>query len=91
VFFVGDTVKLFDLGVLFRDLFSDLIKYMHNSNRQICQATLSGKILIQDCKFYVLGFVPADVVRLNGSVWFRKLKSDEVDSVESFLAGSGYL
>jgi hypothetical protein len=64
---------------------------MHNSNHQIRQATLSGKILVQEYKFYVLGFVPADVVRLKGNVWFRELKSDEVDSVESFLAGSGYL
>ena len=59
---------------------------MHNSNRQLRQVTLSGEVLIE-YKFYVTGFVPADVVRLKKDVWFSKLSSDQISSVERFLAG----
>jgi len=63
---------------------------MHNSNRQLCQVTLTGDILVQEYRFYVLGFVPANVVRLKKEVWFCKLISEQVDSVEQFLKGSDY-
>lgn len=59
---------------------------MHNSNRPLRQVTLSGKILVQESKFYALGFVPADVVRLKKDVWFSKLDSEQISSVEQFLA-----
>jgi len=59
---------------------------MHNSNRQLRQVTLSGEILLE-CKFFVLGFVPTDVVRLKKDVWFSKLTSEQVDLVEQFLTG----
>lgn len=62
---------------------------MHNSNRQLRQVTFSGEVLLE-YKFYVIGFVPADVVRLRKDVWFSKLNSEQVDSVDQFLAGSGY-
>lgn len=64
-----------------------LIEAMHNSNRQIHQVTLSGEVLLE-YRFYVIGFVPADVVRLKKDVWFSKLDSNQIDSVERFLAGS---
>jgi len=82
--------RAFSVSGLFRKLLSDLIEYMHNSNHQIRQVTLSGEALLE-CKYYVIGFVPADVVRLKGIVWFKALNSGQVDSVESFLARSGYL
>lgn len=63
---------------------------MQNSNRQLRQVTLSGEVLLE-YKFCVIGFVPADVVRLKNDVWFCKLSSGQVDSVEEFLAGSGYV
>jgi len=44
------------------------------------------KILVQECKIYVLGFVPADVVRLKEDVWFSKLGSEQISSVEQFLS-----
>ena len=61
---------------------------MHNSNHQLCQATPTGGILVQEYRFYVLGFVPADVVLLKEDVWFGKLDSEQVKSVDEFLAGS---
>jgi len=60
---------------------------MHNSNRQLRQVTLSGEVLLE-FKFCVIGFVPADVIRLKESVWFCKLSSEQVDSLEQFLSGS---
>jgi len=60
---------------------------MHNSNRQLRQITLSGEVLLE-YKYYVLGFVPADVVRLEKDVWFRKLGSEQISSIEQFLSSS---
>ena len=81
--------RAFSVSGKFRQLLSDLIKYMHNTNRPLCQVTLSGEILLE-YKFYVIGFVPADVVRLKKDIWFSRLRSEQVDSVEQFLAVSEY-
>lgn len=62
---------------------------MHNSNRQLRQVTLSGETLLE-YKYYVIGFVPADVVRLEKDVWFMKLDFHQVNLVEKFLTSSGY-
>lgn len=82
--------RAFSVSGLFRQLLHDLINDMHNSNRQLRQVTLSGEILLE-CKFYVIGFVPADVVRLKKDVWFKKLDSETVALVDQFLAGSNCL
>jgi len=81
--------RAFSVSGLFRQLLHDLIITMHNSNRQLRQITLLGEVLLE-YKFYVIGFAPADVVRLKKDVWFSKLNSEQVDSVDQFLAGSGY-
>lgn len=61
---------------------------MHNSNRQSRQITLSGEVL-PECRFYVIGFIPVDVVRLKKDVWFSELSPEQVDSVEQYLASLG--
>ncbi len=58
---------------------------MHNSNRPMCQTTLEGGILAPEITYYVLGFVPADVVRLKKEVWFSKLSNDQIERVEEYL------
>lgn len=63
---------------------------MHNSSRQLRQVTLSGEVLLE-YRFYVIGFVPADVVRLKREVWFKKLDSERVALVDKFIAESSYL
>ena len=60
---------------------------MHNSNHRLRQVTLSGEVLLE-FRYYVIGFVPADVVRLKGDVWFRKLDSDQIKLVDQFLVES---
>jgi len=59
------------------------------SNHRLRQVTLSGEVLLE-YNFHVIGFVPADVVRLKKDVWFSELSSEQVDSVEQFLSGSEY-
>ena len=63
------------------------IEAKHNSNRKSCQVTLSGEVLLE-FRYYVIGFVPVDVVRLKKDVWFSRLNSEQVDSVEQFLSTS---
>ena len=63
---------------------SDLIKTKHNSNHKTHQTTLKGEI-IQEYTYYVLGFVPADVVDLKKDAWFSKLGNEQITSVEKFL------
>ena len=67
-----------------KQLLTDLIKTKHNSNHKTKQTTLNGEI-IQEYQFYVLGFVPADVVRLKKDVWFSKLSIEQITSVEKFV------
>jgi len=62
---------------------------MHNSNHKTHQTTLEGKI-IQEYTYYVLGFVPADVVRLKKDVWFSKLSNEQIKSVDKFLESKKY-
>ena len=68
----------------FRQLLTDLIKIKHNSNHKTQQTTLKGEIVQEYC-YCVLGFVPADVVRLKKDIWFTKLTSEQITSVEKFF------
>ena len=73
-----------------RQLFWVLIKTKHNSNQKTQQTTLKGEI-IQEYTYYVLGFVPADVVRLKNEVWFSRLSNEQIVSVEKFLESKNML
>jgi len=48
------------------------------------QITLEGKI-VKEYTYYLLGFVPADAVRLKKDVWFSKLSNEQIASVDKFL------
>ena len=61
-----------------------MIKTKHNSNHKTQQTSLNGEIIQEYC-YYVLGFVPADVVRLKKDVWFGKLDDEQIKSVEIFI------
>jgi len=63
---------------------SECINTKHNSNHKIKQTTLKREI-IQEYSYYVLGFVPAEVVHLKKDVWFSKLGNEQIKSVENFL------
>jgi len=66
-----------------------LIKTKHNSNHKTTQITLEGEI-IQEYAYYLLGFVPADVVRLKKDLWFSKLDSEQIKSIEHFIESKKY-
>ena len=66
-------------------MLSNLIESLKSSKRQLHQVTLSGEI-IEENKFYVLGFVSAEVLGFGKEVWFMKLTNEQIDSVEQFLS-----
>jgi hypothetical protein len=76
--------RAFSVSGKFRQMLADLIKTKHNSNHKTKQTTLKGEI-IQEYIYYVLGFVPADIVRLKKDAWSSKLKNEQIISVEQFL------
>ena len=76
--------RAFSVSGKFRQMLTDLIKTKHNSNHKTKQTTLQREI-IQEYTYYVLGFVPADVVRLKKDVRFSKLSDEQMNSVEKFL------
>ena len=76
--------RAFSVSGLFRQLLHDLIEYMHNSNCRLRQVTLLGEVF-PEYRYYVIGFVPADVVRLKRDVWFTRLNNKQVGYVEQFL------
>ena len=41
--------------------------------------------IVKEFTYYLLGFVPADVVRLKNDVWFRTLSNEQIKSVEEFV------
>jgi hypothetical protein len=47
--------------------------------------------VLQDFIYCVLGFVPADVVRLKKDVWFSKIDSEQMALVEEFLASKKHV
>ena len=76
--------RAFSVSGKFRQMLTDLNKTKHNSNHKTRQTTLKGEI-IQEYSYYVLGFVPADVVRLKKDVRFSKLSNEQIRSVEKFV------
>ncbi len=80
--------RAFSVSGKFRQMLTDLIKTKHNSNHKTQQITLKGEI-VQEYIYYVLGFVPADVIRLKKDLWFGKL-DDQLKSVEKFLESKKY-
>ena len=79
--------RAFSVSGKFRQALTDLIKTKHNSNHKTQQTTLKGEI-IQEYTYYLLGFVPADVVRLKKEVWFSKLSNEQIRLVEKYIAES---
>ena len=47
--------------------------------------------MIKEYTYFVLGFVPADVVRLKKEVWFSKLNNETITIIEDFLGQKPFL
>ena len=76
--------RAFSVSGSFRKALTDLITYLHNSNKKLVQVTLSGNILFEE-KFHLLGFVNAEVIELEKNCWFALLTLKQVDSVNRAL------
>ena len=66
-----------------------MIKTKHNSDHKTQQITLMGEN-VQEYAYCVLGFVPADVVRLKKDLWFSKLGNEQIRLIEEFLESKKY-
>ena len=69
----------------FRKALTDLITDLHNSNKKLVQVTLSGNFLVEE-RFYLLGFVNAEVIGLEKNCWFALLTLKQIDSVNRNLS-----
>jgi hypothetical protein len=76
--------RAFSVSGKFKQLLTDLIKTKHNSNHKTTQITLEGQS-IQEYTYYLVGFVPPDVIRLKKDAWFSKLDLEQTKSVQQFL------
>ena len=76
--------RAFSVSGKFKQLLTDLKKTKHNSNHKTQQTTLERDI-IHEYIYYLLGFVPADVVRLKKEVWFSKISDEQIKLVENYL------
>jgi hypothetical protein len=76
--------RAFSVSGKFRQTLTDLIKTKHNSNQKPKQITLEGEI-VQEYIYKVLGFVPADIVRLKHDKWFNELTDIQIKIVEKYL------
>jgi hypothetical protein len=77
--------RAFSVSGSFRKALNDLITDLHNSNKKLVQVTLSGKLLLEE-RFYLLGFVSAEVIGVEKNCWFALLTSKQIDSVNRNLS-----
>jgi len=76
--------RAFSVSGSFRKALTDLITDLHNSNKPLVQITLDGEKLTEE-KFFLLGFVKAEDIQIEKSVWFMVLNSEQIDSVNKHL------
>jgi hypothetical protein len=76
--------RAFSVSGRFRQALNDLISDLHNSNKKLVQVTLSGKLLVEE-RFYLLGFVPIDILKTRRDIWFAKLDSKQISFVSEYL------
>ena len=76
--------RAFAVSGKFHQMLTDLKKTKHNSNQILHQITLNGEILTEYV-YYLLGFVPANVLNLKTEPFFTKLDYEHIKSVEKYL------
>ena len=78
--------RAFSVSGSFRRKLSDLIRYLHNSNKKLVQITLLEGEIIPEEPFCLLGFVPAEVILIKKDVWFTQLNSTQINSLDKYLS-----
>ena len=78
--------RAFSVSGSFRRKLSDLIRYLHNSNKKLVQITLLEGEIIPEEPFCLLGFVSAEVILIKNDVWFAQLNSEQINSLDKHLS-----
>jgi hypothetical protein len=76
--------RAFSVSGQFRKALFDLITYLHNSNKKMVQTRLVGKSLVPE-KFFLIGFVVAEVIGVKKECWFDIFNSDQIKSLNRFM------
>ena len=61
-----------------------MIKTKNNSNQKTQQTTLTEEI-VQEYTYYLLGFIPTNVIRQKSDKWCIELDYEQIKSIEQFL------
>ena len=69
--------RAFSVSGQFRQALSDLISYLHNSNKPLVQVTLTGEKLIEE-QFFLIGFVKGEDIHLEERLWFVVLSQKQI-------------
>jgi len=77
--------RAFSVSGQFRQALTDLINHLHYSNKKSVQTTLFDEQISED-KFNLLAFVPIHVLKLNKNMWFAKLSSIQIESLNQYLS-----
>ena len=76
--------RAFSVSGRFRKLLIDLINKLKNLKQKRCQVTLLGE-KVPEQKYYVLGFVSAEVLAFKRDMWFSQLDSERIALIQPFL------
>ena len=76
--------RAFSVSGGFCKALTDLITDLHNSNKPLVQITLDGDKLMEE-KFFLLGFVKAEDIKIEKRIWFIVLDSGQIDLVNECL------
>jgi hypothetical protein len=76
--------RAFSVSGQFRQALSDLIKDLHNSNKKLVQATLSGAMLVEE-RYFLIGFVTAMDIEVDKDVWYIMLNAHQIELLDQFL------
>ena len=77
--------RAFSVSGQFRKALSDLINYLHNSNKRMLQVTLSGEVLPEE-QYYLLGFVGAEVLKMAKDCWFAVLTLEQIGYLDNYFS-----
>ena len=76
--------RAFSVSGQFRQALTDLITYLHNSNKPLTQVTLSGEKLNEE-RFFLIGFVKGEDIQVEVSLWFVVLNPNQIDLLNKCL------
>ena len=76
--------RAFSVSGQFRKALTDLISYLHNSNKKLVQTTLHGEYVNEE-EFLLLIFISARVIEANESLWFFKLNVRQIEAINDYL------